>query len=80
MAEEQRVKRVTENGCGFKLKMKWVVVNAAPITGSGLNEILFGGPTALLTKKMATDMGYKVTDTGPYQLVKLADIYTGDNV
>lgn len=69
------MKPVTENGVGFKLKIKWVVVEVGALTASGFNEIILGGPSALLTKKMATDMGYKVTKTGQYQIHKLADIY-----
>lgn len=69
------MKPVTENGAGFKLNIKWVVVEIAPLTASGLNEIILGGQSGFMTKKMATDLGYKVTKTGRYQLHKLADIY-----
>jgi hypothetical protein len=78
MAEGQpEMRLVTDNGAGFNLKMKWVLVEAAPLTASGLNEIITGAPTKDLVWAMAgtLSIGPKQIRTGRYQIVKLADIY-----
>lgn len=57
---------------GFLNKTKWVLIEAAPLTGSGLNEILIAGPTKKDVSTMAKACGFKL---GPFfKVIKLEDI------
>jgi hypothetical protein len=60
---------------GFINKTKWVLVDAAPLTGSGLNEIVAAAETKDKLKKIAKLLGYKITGRNAYwEIVKLDDI------
>lgn len=61
---------------GFVNKTKWVLVDAAPLTGSGLNEIVAAAETKDKLKKIAKLLGYTLTGHNGtlYVIVKLDSI------
>lgn len=58
---------------GFKSKIEWVMVEIAPLTASGLNEILIGGPTKKDVKAMAKALGFLLGKNSSVQIIKLSD-------
>lgn len=59
---------------GYKNNIKWVLIRLAPLTASGLNEILAGGETKALVQAFAGDMGIMPTPRRGYDIVKLEDL------
>lgn len=64
------------NEWGFKSKIKWVLIDEAPLTGSGLNEILYAAEYRSSLVKIAKIFGLKLTGRNAYyKIVKLEDCY-----
>lgn len=61
------------NQNGYLNKAKWMLVEKAPLTASGLNEVLVMAETKDTLLKIASLLGYKVTARGGYHAVKLED-------
>lgn len=60
---------------GSKNKIKWVLVEAAPLSESGLNEILFGADTKKNLETIAKTLDYQIAGrNAPYEIVKLEDL------
>lgn len=60
---------------GTVTKMRWVIVDPAPLTASGLNEILAGAMTKVQAEKLATLLGYNITGkNSPHKLVRITDL------
>lgn len=60
---------------GFINKCKWVLVDAAPLTGSGLNEIVAAAETKAKLKQIAKLLGYRITGRNAYwEIVRLDSI------
>lgn len=60
------------NPYGFKSKVKWAIVETAPLSPSGLNEIKVSTETKKQAVTVASALGLRVTGWGAmYEIVKL---------
>lgn len=59
---------------GTKNRTEWALIEAAPFTASGLNEILATTVTRAAAFGYAGDIGFKVSREGRYQIVRLDDL------
>lgn len=55
------------------IEVKWVIIETAPLTASGLNEIVAAGMSRSQCLAIAKAIGYKIGRR--YQIVKLDDLY-----
>lgn len=62
---------MSERKYGHKNLIKWVLIEKAPFTASGLNEILAGATTKKDVILIAKVLGY--TRRGGYEIVKVED-------
>lgn len=60
---------MAENRWGYKNKARWVIIEMAPYTESGMNEIIFAAETKLNLLKLARFFNVKVSAGGRYQIV-----------
>lgn len=54
-------------------KSRFALVEAAPFTASGYNEILFRAPRKWLVAQSAKAFGYQVSDDGRYRIICLEE-------
>lgn len=57
------------NKWGYKNKARWVLIELAPYTASGMNEILFAAETKMNMVRLAKMFNIKVSMNGRYQIV-----------
>lgn len=62
------------NKYGFSNRLNWVLYKHAPLTASGLNEILIATHTRNEAERVAKFLGLKVSLNGQYRIAKLKDI------
>ena len=63
---------VLENGFGFLVKAKWAIVQKAPLTASGLNEIIAMAPTKAELYKITVRRQFGPTSM--WEIVKVEDM------
>lgn len=59
------------NEWGFKNKVKWALFESAPLTGSGLNEVIATAEYKSDLLALAKARKIKVTESGRYQIIKI---------
>lgn len=64
---------MANNRYGHKNNMKWVLIENAPYTASGLNEIKAGAETKTVLMKLSRLLGIKPTPAGRYQIHKVEE-------
>lgn len=58
---------------GYTNKTKWALIEFAPFTASGLNEILVTAETKLKIRLIAQLLEINPTFNGRYQIIRLPD-------